>query len=44
VHHYTRRSARCYTDEWQGYRHIHRSHPMICHGRQEWARDDERIK
>jgi transposase-like protein len=41
VHRYTRSSAQCYTDEWQGYSHLHRSHPTVCHGRKEWARDDD---
>ena len=40
VHQYTRRQARCYTDEWQGYTGIHRRHSTVCHGAKDWARDD----
>ena len=41
VHRYTAQAACCYTDEWQGYRRIRRSHRTVCHGAQEWARDDD---
>lgn len=41
VHHYTRPHTRCYTDEWQGYAHLHRPHRTVCPGIKEWARDDD---
>jgi transposase len=41
VHRYTQQAACCYTDEWQGYTRIRRSHHTVCHGAQEWARDDD---
>lgn len=41
VHRYTQQAACCYTDEWQGYTRIRRSHRTVCHGAQEWARDDD---
>jgi len=30
-----------YTDEWRGYTHILRPHATVCHGKKEWARDDD---
>lgn len=41
VHGYTKKSAISYTDEWQGYNEIDRIHSTVCHGRKEWARDDD---
>ncbi len=41
VHRYTRGPARCYTDDWQGYARIARSHSTVCHGAKKWARDDD---
>ena len=41
VHRYTRRTAKCYTDEWQGYNQVKRAHSTFCHGKHEWARDDD---
>ena len=41
VHGYTQKNTTCYTDEWQGYNHIKRIHPTVCHGEKEWARDDD---
>ena len=31
----------CYTDEWKSYNHIIRKHSTVCHGKGEWARDDD---
>jgi hypothetical protein len=33
--------TRLYTNEWQSYRGSHPSHASVCHGRREWARDDD---
>ena len=41
VHGYTRKNTTCYTDEWQGYTRLQRSHSTVCHGKKEWARDDD---
>jgi len=41
VHGYTKKTATCYTDEWQGYNHVKRPHLTVCHGQKEWARDDD---
>ena len=41
VHGYTQRDTTCYTDEWQGYNRIKRTHHTVCHGQKEWARDDD---
>jgi hypothetical protein len=41
VHGYTQKAATCYTDEWQGYNRIKRTHSTVCHGQKEWARDDD---
>jgi transposase len=41
VHGYTQRDATCYTDEWQGYNRIKRVRHTVCHGRKQWARDDD---
>jgi len=38
---YTQKTATCYTDEWQGYNRLSRSHSTVCHGQKEWARDDD---
>ena len=40
VHTFTQTDAEVYTDEWQGYNHVIRSHATVCHGVNEWARDD----
>jgi len=36
---YTQRAATCYTDEWQGYNRVERTHHTVCHSQHEWARD-----
>jgi transposase-like protein len=41
VHAFTHPTARCHTDEWQGYNQIQRRHTTVSHGRKEWARDDD---
>ena len=41
VHTCTDTQATCYTDEWQGYNHILRTHATVCHKDHEWARDDD---
>jgi transposase-like protein len=41
VHGYTKRDTTCYTDEWQGYNRIKRTHHTVCHGQKEWARDKD---
>jgi transposase len=41
VHTFTLPGAQVYTDEWQSYNHIIRSHATICHSEHEWARDDD---
>ena len=41
VHGYTKKTATSYTDEWQGYNKINRTHSTVCHARKEWARDDD---
>jgi transposase len=38
---YTKKEATCYTDEWQGYNRLNRTHSTVCHGQKEWARDDD---
>ena len=41
VHTFTQTAAQVYTDEWQSYQHIIRAHATVCHGKREWARDDD---
>jgi len=41
VHTFTQAGATVNTDEWQAYNHIIRPHCTVCHGRKEWARDDD---
>lgn len=41
VHGHTQATAISYTDEWQGYNAIERTHHTVCHGQKEWARDDD---
>lgn len=41
VHHFTRQDAHIYTDEYDSYNRIDRSRSSVCHGRKEWARDDD---
>ena len=41
VHHFTMEETTCYTDEWKSYNHIIRKHSSVCHGKGEWARDDD---
>lgn len=41
VHGYTLPRATCYTDEWRGYSRVERTRRTVCHGRGEWARDDD---
>ena len=40
VEQFTQTVAHVYTDEWQGYNHLNRPHPTVCHAKKEWARDD----
>ena len=40
VHTFTQAGAIVNTDEWQGYNHIIRPPPTVCHSNKEWARDD----
>jgi len=40
VQQFTVKGTTCYTNEWNGYEHIIRSHATVSHGRKEWARDD----
>lgn len=39
VHGSTVPEATCYTDEWQGYNRIARTHQTVCHREHQWARD-----
>jgi transposase-like protein len=41
VHTFTQAGVTVNTDEWQGYNHIIRPHPTVCHSKKEWARDDD---
>lgn len=41
VHQFTQANAHVYTDEYQSYNHIIRSHATVCHNIKEWARDDD---
>jgi len=41
VHQFTLVGTMCNTDEWQAYNHIIRPHATVCHGKHEWARDDD---
>jgi len=41
VHTFTRADAVVFTDEWQSYNHVVRSHSTVCHSKKEWARDDD---
>jgi len=41
VHQFTKDYAFVYTDEWKGYTSINRIHATVCHGKKEWARDDD---
>jgi len=41
VHTFTLAEAMVLTDEWQSYDHIIRMHATVCHGKKEWARDDD---
>ena len=41
VHTFTRRQAHSNTDEWRSYNGLARSHSTVCHGKREWARDDD---
>lgn len=41
VHGNTKKDATCYTDEWAAYNQINRAHRTVCHGKKEWARDDD---
>jgi len=41
VHGFTQDQATVYTDEWAGYNRLDRSHSTVCHGKKEWARDDD---
>ncbi len=37
---FTQPATHLYTDEWQGYNRVQRSHSTVNHAKQEWARDD----
>lgn len=39
VHQFTAEGATIYTDEWQGYCGLNRSHFTVCHGKRQWATD-----
>lgn len=41
VHRFTLAGTQCYTDEYQSYQHIVRSHGTVAHSLHEWARDDD---
>jgi transposase len=41
LHGYTLPRATCYTDEWRGYSRVERTRCTVCHGRGEWARDED---
>lgn len=40
VHRFTLVGSQVYTDEYQSYHHVIRSHATVSHGNKEWARDD----
>jgi transposase-like protein len=39
--HFTQGEAILNTDEYQSYNRVARQHDTVCHGRHEWARDDD---
>jgi transposase-like protein len=39
--HFTQGEAILNTDEYQSYNGVAREHDTVCHGRHEWARDDD---
>jgi transposase-like protein len=41
VHQFTKAGSQVFTDEYQSYNHIIRPHATVCHGDNEWARDDD---
>lgn len=41
VHQFTGAGSHVYTDEYQSYNHVLRSHSTVCHSAKEWARDDD---
>jgi len=41
VHQFTQAHAQVYTDEYQSYNHLLRSHATVLHSHGEWARDDD---
>ena len=41
VHQFTLVGANVFTDEYQSYNHVIRSHATVAHGAGEWARDDD---
>ena len=41
VHTFTLADAVVFTDEWQSYNHIVRTHATVCHSKKEWARDED---
>ena len=41
IHKFTLAGSQVFTDEWNGYNHILRSHTTVSHGDKEWARDDD---
>lgn len=41
VHTFTLAEAVVFTDEWQSYAHIVRTHATVCHSEKEWARDED---
>ena len=41
VHRFSHAEATVFTDEYQSYNHLIRSHASVAHGSKEWARDDD---
>lgn len=41
VHQFTEEGTHVYTDEYASYNHLQRTRSTVCHGKQEWARDDD---
>lgn len=41
VEHFTQAEATLYTDEYDSYNRLQRIRHTVCHGKNEWARDDD---
>ncbi len=41
VHQFTGEGTHVYTDEYDSYNHLQRTRSTVCHGKKEWARDDD---